>query len=160
MAFSRARLCLVVVSADDHIAKSSGIGVNHVQTRMCRRRCWDRAHDDEHLDAQLAGHSFVGRDDIYTRRWDMTGANTLRHYPVHDIDRDREFYPCVRSGWRDDCGIDASNPAPGIEQGAPRIVGIDRGVGLDDIGNLMAGIGRQTTLEGADHAGGQGRSRP
>jgi NADPH-dependent 2,4-dienoyl-CoA reductase/sulfur reductase-like enzyme len=32
------------------------------------------------------------------------------------------------------------------------LAGIDRGIGLDDVGNLAARIGRQATLERADYA--------
>ena len=85
----------------------------------------------------------------------MTGANKLRHHAVHDIDRDRESDARVRSGWRDDCGIDANNPATGIQQGPSRIAGIYGRIGLDDVRDFLTGTGWKTALKGTDHARGQ-----
>jgi hypothetical protein len=59
----------------------------------------------------------------------------------------------VRPRRRNDRRVDADNVATGIEQGASRIARVHSRIGLDDVGNFVAGAGRQTALESADHAG-------
>src|SRR5271155_2600360 len=98
---------------------------------------------------------FVGADDTDSGGWHAAGANELRHHAVDDVDWNREADAGVGAGRRDDSAVDPDYSAAGIEQRTARIAGIDRGIGLNDVGYLAAGIGRQVTLEHAYHAGGQ-----
>src|ERR1700734_3764033 len=97
----------------------------------------------------------VGADDADSRGWHVAGANELRYHAVDDVDRNREADAGIGAGRRDDRAIDPDYSAAGIKQRTARIAGIDRGIGLDDVGNLAARIGRQATLERADHAWGE-----
>ena len=98
---------------------------------------------------------FVGADDADSGGWHVAGANELRYHAVDDVDWNREADAGIRAGRRDDSAIDPDYSAAGIEQWTARVAGIDRGIGLNDVGYLSAGIGRQATLERAYHAGGQ-----
>ena len=69
-----------------------------------------------------------------------------------DIGGNRKADAGAGAGRRDNCRIDADQPARRIQQGSARIAGIDRGVGLDHVGDFTTAAGGQPSLERADNA--------
>ena len=73
----------------------------------------------------------------------------LRHDPPGHVDGDGEADPLRRL---DDRRVDADDPAPAVEQRPAAVARVERGVGLDDVVDEVAGDAPQGAAQGADDA--------
>src|SRR5690606_25243016 len=82
----------------------------------------------------LAGQFYAQRRPHHPSVFDQ-----LRYYPTHDIHRDRKANARISSRRTVNGGIDADEPASGIQQGTTGITRIDRCIGLDSITDRQTG---------------------
>src|SRR5258708_4583536 len=83
---------------------------------------------------------------------DFSGANQAAGDVFRRVDRDGEAQALRGQNRR---GVDAHDLAPGIDQRAAGVAGVERGVCLDDVVDKPAGLRAQGSSEGADDSGGQ-----
>src|SRR5262249_2483570 len=90
---------------------------------------------DPHLRGQRSAELVIDRD---ADAWPAIASESddLRNDSVDGIDRHREADARARSRWTVDRGVDADETPRAIEQWAPRVPEIDRGVGLDYVVKL------------------------
>src|SRR5262245_41262837 len=143
----------LAIRRHDHVADRPSLGIHASQSRLFGRRARRCAHDDDTFDAEPRRYRFIRGHDADAGRWHATVADQLRHDPVHHVDRDRKADPGIRARRRKDCRVDTDQPSRGIEQRPARVAGIDRGVGLNDVGDLPPAAGGQSPFQRADDAG-------
>jgi hypothetical protein len=119
-------------------------------------RAGHHAHDDHASHAHPGRHRLVGGGNADAGRRHPALGDDLRHDAVDRVDGDGKADAGVGAGGGEDGGVDPDDAAGGVEQGPARIAGIDRGVGLDHVGDLAARRGRQAAGQRADHARRQG----
>ena len=142
---------LVAVDRDDHVASRRGpqaleldLLVPRLDARVVGRAPLDDlGHQRAGVDRKpepigelrierLGGDADVGVLDA------PVGAELVER-ALDQVDRDREADPLVASRGRVDLLVDADHAPVGVEQGAARVAGVDRGVGLDRALDLEGG---------------------
>src|SRR4029453_15098465 len=88
-------------------------------------------------------------DDAHVRARQLLAGDRLLHDRASDVDRDGEA-DAVRIGG--DGRVDADDVGPGVEQRATRIAGVDRGVGLDEVVEVLVAVGRDRPALGRHDA--------
>src|SRR4029077_6467267 len=78
-------------------------------------------------------------------------ADQVGHYPGHVVLGDGEADPGAPSRRAVDRRVDSDQPPRAVEQRAPRVAGIDRGVGLDDAADRRPRFRLDLAAERADH---------
>ena len=113
--------------------------------------------------AQARGHGQLARDrhllgrDADKAAPDPAVLQQLCHHERRGVAGDGEA-DVVGAG--DDGGVDAHHLAPGRDQRAAGVAGVQRRVGLDKILDQPAGVAAQGAADGGDHAGGDGGLEP
>ena len=125
------------------------------QARCCRGGSLDDLND---FDAGLApelSREARGQRPGSAREAEVGAAKAaLRHQRADDlagrlVDGHRQPEPDAR-----DCGVDADHAAGAVREGAARVAGVERGIGLDHVVDDAPALGRQRPAECGDHAGG------
>src|SRR4051812_42674341 len=89
--------------------------------------------------------------DADPRKGRMTGLYELRDDALGRCDRNRKAHAGRRAGRTHNGGIDPNKTSGGIEQRTTRIPGIDGGVYLYCVRNLMPAIDDSAALQSTDH---------
>ena len=114
-------------------------------------------HHPGHL--ELAGDGAADvlvRDHAEPRPHIAPARDQLRHHPVDGVHRHREADTRIGAGGAVDGGVDADQAAGRVEQGAARVAGVDRGIGLDQVADQIAVLLPQGAVQGRDQAAGEG----
>src|SRR5205823_866916 len=130
----------MAIQLDDHVLRP--------QARCCRGGSLDDLND---FDAGLApelSREARGQRPGSAREAEVGAAKAaLRHQRADDlagrlVDGHRQPEPDAR-----DCGVDADHAAGAVREGAARVAGVERGIGLDHVVDDAPALGRQRPAE-------------
>ncbi len=94
----------------------------------------------------------VAAGDAQIRAVDLAAGLELGDHVGRGLDRDGEADALVAAALALDLGVDPDHLAGAVDQGAARVAGIDRGVGLDDVADREAVGCLDLALERRDDA--------
>src|SRR5947209_6626110 len=145
----------LAVGLDNDIAERTRAKIDAADAGTLGRASRRGAHDDHSFDAEPGRNGLASGDDADPGRRHTAILDEIGNDAINDIDGDSEADARAGTRRREDRRVDADQPSRRIQQRAARIAGIDRGVGLDHVGDLTAAAGWQPALERADDAAGQ-----
>src|SRR5436190_24310573 len=145
----------LAVRLDNVVAEGARAEIDAADAGTLGRASGRGAHDDHPFDPQPGRNGLTGSDNADPGRRHAAALDEFGDHAIDDVDGDRKANAGAGARRRDDGRVDADQPSRRIQQRPARIARIDRGVGLDHVGDLAAAAGRQPALERADDTAGQ-----